>query len=588
MRNNSRRLLLPVSIGLLLPALHGCSKIVGLNKLSINTAGAAGSEIADGGESANGGETASGGVTAGGKSNPGTSRTSAGGKSSIGGESSVGGGTVIGCASNAECTATATAASGVGGASATTGTASTVVPAVCERSTGKCVPLLSEDCSAVTGDYLSDQAIVIGSLFQTLGTTATQNIPRQQSAQLAIEEVNASGGIPSTKAGVSRPLVMVSCNASTDLTRAANHLVVSLKVPAIVGPNTSQDTIDVSNKVTIQAGVAVLSPSAVAASIADLIDNDLTWLMIPSDDQRAQLMIKQITDLEVSLKAVRSVSTIKLSIIYRNDALGIGTRTSLDKLQLNGKALSDPSNAGNASGNVHIVPYDYKQADQSAIVTKEVAFAPDIVVLAGTAESITKVMTPIEQQWTAGANRPYYLIIDPSKGPELLSAVTGNDALRLRVRGTGTTPAAASATVANAFNLDYVARYGTYPTASGTGTSYDAAYAIAYALAATKDETPTGASVAKGLRQLASGTVAIDTGTQDLLAAFQNLAAGKAVTVTGTSCPLDWDANGTVKGGTIEMWCIGKTGETPLFQSSGLSFDIKTQTYSGAYVQCGT
>jgi ABC-type branched-subunit amino acid transport system substrate-binding protein len=208
------------------------------------------------------------------------------------------------------------------------------------------------------------------------------------------------------------------------------------------------------------------------------------------------------------------------------------------------------------------------------------------VVLAGTAESITKVLTPMEQQWTA-SHRPYYFIIDPSKGPELLSAVTGNDNLRLRVRGTGTKPAPDSADVANAFTVDFGVRYGTAPTASGCGTSYDAAYAIAYVLAATKDLPVTGTNVAKGLRMLASGSVTIATGSQDLLAAFQNLAQGKAINANGTACPLDWDANNAVKDGTIEMWCIGKSGDTPLFQSSGLVFDIKTQTYSGAYVQCG-
>ena len=81
--------------------------------------------------------------------------------------------------------------------------------------------------------------------------------------------------------------------------------------------------------------------------------------------------------------------------------------------------------------------------------------------------------------------------------------------------------------------------------------------------------------------------VTINTGTQDLLAAFQNLASGKSINGNGTACPLDWDPNGAVKGGTIDMWCIGKSGETPVFQSSGLVFDIKSQTYSGEYVQCG-
>ncbi len=493
----------------------------------------------------------------------------------------------VACTTNAECTEQATLAAANDPANADAGSGSSKVPAICLQSEGHCVTLTSDDCTTVTGDYEDDKSIIIGSLFATQGTTATQNIPRQQSAMLAIEEVNAAGGIPASTVGSAPPLVMVSCNTSVDLVRAATHLVSDIKVPAIVGPNTSQDTIDVSNKVTIQAGVVVMSPSAVAASISDLIDNDLTWLMIPSDNQRAQLMIKNINDLETTLKAQRVLTNIKLSIIYRSDALGVGTRTSMDALNINGAQLADPSNAGSPTGNVHIDPYDVKQTDYSPILTKELAFAPDIVVLAGTAESVTKVLTPLEQQWPAGTtNRPYYYLIDPSKGPELLAAVTGNDDLRLRVRGTGTKPGADSVAVANTFSLDYLARYGSSPTASGTGPSYDAAYSIAYALAATKDLPVTGANIAKGLRKLAGGSVTIGTGTQDLLGAFQNLAAGQNINGIGTYCPLDWDPNGSVMGGTIEMWCIGTSGTTAVFQSSGLTFDIKTQTYSGAYAQC--
>lgn len=484
-----------------------------------------------------------------------------------------------GCTSNKECTDSATQAA----ASSGTLGSSTSIPAVCVKSTGACATLVSEDCKVITGDTLNDQAIVIGSLFQTEGTTATQNIPRQQSAVLAVEEVNASGGIPSNIAGSARPLVMVSCNAATDLVRAAKHLVDEVKVPAIVGPNTSQDTLDVSNKVTIAAGVAVLSPSAVAASISDLLDNDLTWLMIPSDDQRAELMKLQINAVETQLRTERNRSAIKLSIIYRNDALGIGTRTSLDKLVLNGKPLADATNAAN----VHVVPYDFKQADQAKIVDDESKFAPDIVVLAGTAESITKVLSPLEKAWDDSNPRPYYFIIDPSKGPELLAAVETDDDLRRRVRGTGTKPAPESDAVANAFSLDYKARYGEIPTASGSGTSYDAVYAIAYALAATKDLEPSGPNVAKGLRKLKGGTVRVNTGTQDLLLAFQHLASGDSINAYGTACPLDWDANGTVNGGTIDMWCIGKVDGKPLFQSSGLVLDIGASSPTGQYVQCG-
>lgn len=489
-----------------------------------------------------------------------------------------------GCKTNNECTDEATSAAAATGLDASVGTDGTV-PAVCLQSEHRCVSLLSDDCKTITGDYKNDRAIIIGSLFATQGTTAAQNIPRQQSATLAIEEVNASGGIPSSTAGVSRPLVMVSCNVSNDLVRAATHLVSDLKVPAIVGPNTSQDTLDVSNKVTIQAGVVVVSPTAVAASIADLRDNDMTWLMIPSDDQRAPLMIRDVNDMETKLKAERGTTSVRLSIIYRDDALGVGTRTSMDALVLNGKPLSDPFNYSTSSdAHVHIDPYDAKLTGIDAILTKEIAFAPDIVILAGTAETVTKILTPLEAGWT-GAARPYYYFIDPSKGQDLLNAVTGKDELRKRVRGTGTRPNPSSEPVNNAFNLDYGVRYGSQPTASGAGACYDAAYSIAYALAATKDLPISGATVAQGLRKLAGGTDNISTGTQNLQHAFSTLADGQPVKATGTTCDLEWDSRGIVTGGTIEMWCIG-AGATPLYQSSGLTFDIKTQTYSGAYTQC--
>lgn len=487
------------------------------------------------------------------------------------------------CTTNEACTEQATLAA-LDGPDASVG-ADGVVPAVCLQSTGRCVNLLSEDCKTITGEYKDNRAIVIGSLFATAGTTGTQNVPRQQSATLAVEEINLAGGIPSETAGVSRPLVMISCDVSSNLERAARHLAYDLKVPAIVGPNTSQDTLDVSNKVTIQAGVLAISPTAVAASIADLRDNDLTWLMIPSDDQRAPLMIRDINDLEASIKAKRAGS-VKFSIIYRDDALGVGTRNSMSALVINDKPLADPVNAGSPGGNAHIVPYPAKDADYASILSKEIAFAPDIVVLAGTAETVTKILTPLEAGWTA-ATRPYYYFIDPSKGPELLAAVTGNEDLRVRIRGTGTRPTTSAEAVADAFKLAYQGRYGTAPTASGAGACYDATYSIAYALATIQDEPITSAAVARGLRKLSGGSVDVTTGSLHLLEAFQTLASGQSINALGTNCPLEWDSRGIVAGGTIDMWCIGNTGGTPAFQSSGLTFDIKTQTYNGVYTQCG-
>ena len=567
------------ALGLTLFLLAGCNAIVGLDKVQVSNA------PADSAGSSSGGQpNAEGGSASGGKggmaSEAGSGATPDQSDAGAAGDSS---GPVGDCTTNQECTdRLSEEAMGEGGASGA------VVPAACIKTPiPHCVKLLSEDCDAITGDYNNDQAIFLGSLFSTKGATAPTNLPRQQSAALAIEQINAVGGVPdgSTSANP-RPLVMVSCDESTNLVRAATHLVSDLHVPAIVGPNTSQDTLDVSTKVTVPGGTVVMSPTGVASSIASLSDNDLTWLMVPSDVQRAPLMINQIGVLETTLRAARNNKQyINLGIVFRNDALGIGTRTALNELSINGQSLANPINLNN---HVQIDPYNGTGA-QPAITTKYLTFLPDIVVLAGTAEAIA-VMVDLEAKWPVDVDRPHYVLIDSTKVPELLTAVTNNDDLRHRVRGTGITPGEMGkdmpAETFTGFQVDYNVRYGTSATISGMGPAHDAAYAIGLALAATRTKEVTGASVAQGLRMLAGGTTKLTATAPNVLPAFKKLAAGEKITAVGTFGMLDWDEDGAVKGGVLEMWCIGGPSTKPAYGSSGLFYDLKSRAYTGTYVQC--
>jgi len=457
------------------------------------------------------------------------------------------------------------------------------VPARCLPE-GRCATLLSQDCTTVTGDPADENTVLIGSLFATTGATGATNVARQQSAMMAVNEINRVGGVPSSN-GPPRKLVMLSCNAAMDVKRAAAHLVDDLKIPAIVGPNTSQDTIDVTNQVSVPGNTVLLSPSAVASSIVGLSDQDLTWLMVPTDVQRAPLMIQGINEIEAQLKAERGVSAVKLGIVFRDDALGAGTRASLDTLKLNGKPIADSSNFGK---NVLIDGYKgTATTDQETIVAKYLQFAPDIVVLAGTAESVTLVMKPLEERWSADTTkRPYYVLIDSAKVPDLITLVANNDDLRRRIRGTGVTPAPESVNVFNSFKLSYQTAYpGMMPNASGMGPAYDATYAIAFALAATTGQEVDGPTIAKGLRHLGKGSM-IDVSSSTATQAFQKLAQGTDIRAIGTFGPLDWDTDGAVNGGTIEMWCIGGTSTAPAYQSSGQTFAIMTQEIKGEYTQC--
>jgi ABC-type branched-subunit amino acid transport system substrate-binding protein len=580
----AKRTIVVVFTGLIgASAFVGCNSLVGLDQFSITgtqTGGSAGMST-----SSTGGTAGTGGGT--------------GGTTQDMDASDADEPFVPECRTNAECTARATTAAqdrydeAGGPPDGSDAGRPTIVPAMCIQSVGKCGELLSPDCKITVGDYMDDNAVLLGTLFTTSGATAATNLQRQQSATLAFEEINTKGGLPPQKPnGPRRPIVVLSCD-ETNATRAATHMVEDLHIAALVGPNTSSDSISVSNSISIKGGTLMMTPSAVASSITEL-GGHLTWLMAPTDVQRSPLMILQINALESQLKTARNKTSIKFGLIFRDDALGQGTQTALLPLNINGKLITDGAN----TPYVKISGYSPTAATLDTLVAQMATLAPDIIALAGTAEAITKVMNPLEAAWNteASADRPYYVTIDSAKVPELLTAAANAD-LRSRVRGTGITPTNQANLVLAAFNIAYANRYGPQPTASSTGPSYDAAYAIVYAIAANKDLPVTGANIATGLRKLAgpAGSPVIEVGSTKITAAFNRLTtpndagAGSgvdAITAIGTFNPLEWDDKGAPVNALLEMWCIGAPGGTAAYGSSGLTYDLKMAKLNGAYTQC--
>lgn len=508
------------------------------------------------------------------------------------------------CTTNRECTERATLAGpdDAGADAAPLALDGGVVPAVCLKDTGRCARLLSPDCTSIYGDYQNDDSIVLATLLSTSGALLKTNAPRQQSVIMAAEEINSSlggGGIPAAiPGGPVRPVVVLSCNAAVDLTRAGTHLVDDLHVPAIVGPNLSQDTLDFTAKFASKRTSVIMSPAATASSIASTPDSKMTWCMPPSDTQRAKLTIRQINDIEGYLHGSPPGGTrngsLKLAIVYRDDAFGQSTSSSISgELTFNGKPISDPANVP------FVKTYKYSPSSvqtQTDAATAVAAFAPDVIALFGTSESITNVFYPLEKKLEAadpgGAIRPYYALIDPNKVKELTdglgqSGLPTNPAasLRPRIRGVGVITTGASAPVFATFNSAYQARWGDNPRVANMSTSYDIFYAYAYALAATTGDPVSGVSVAKGLALLGSGTE-IPVGRATTLKAFQALTAGEPINPIGSFGHLRWDADGNIAEGLLDVWCIGTAAGAPTFESSGMTMDISAQSIGGTYKQC--
>src|SRR5690606_8542400 len=173
------------------------------------------------------------------------------------------------------------------------------------------------------------------------------------------------------------------------------------------------------------------------------------------------------------------------------------------------------------------------------------------------------------------------------KVPELLTATTGNDDLRQRVRGTGITPSPESKPAYDAFKIDYGTRFpGSSATISGMGPSYDAVFSIAFGIAANRKKPVTGPNIVDGFSRLVGGNMQISVGATKVLDAFRELGAGRNLSAVGMFTRLEWNEFGAVVGAMLEMWCVGSLGGKTAFQSSGLTYSICDGIAYGMFTEC--
>lgn len=484
----------------------------------------------------------------------------------------------------AECRVTSDCTSAASGPAFATLERAETTARVCVR--GRCQALLTEECSRVHGDALADDAVFFGGIF------GGANDDEERGALLAIDEL-ASAALPAgTSRGTAvargaseRPIALVACNGTDRGLRAAEHLVGALHVPALVGPASAEAVIELTQQVTV-AGGALLVTSSLASPITSLADSDLTWRSVPSDTQRAKLVIDQVNALESVLRATRATSSVRFAVVRPGDALGTSMLDSIrGKLIVNGRFLTDPSNAANVSDDTY-APGD--TSAMAAVATRYAsAFRPDVIFVTAP-EQIANVVVPLERALTAArvVDKPFYVFAESCRTSALLDAIaTALPAdFRRRLRGVGVQAEAPSQPVLQAFRTTWATRFGGTPSARAAA-AYDTTYALAFARAATRGEALSGASLGRGLRKLGVGDpVAI--GPSSARAALETLGAGGSVSPRGTTARLTWDTAGDVASGTLEVWCVGTANGAPSFGGAGVSMDVSTQVVGGAFTQC--
>ncbi len=136
----------------------------------------------------------------------------------------------------------------------------------------------------------ADGTVKIGFLGGFTGPIESLTPAIQMGADIAADNVNSAGGVMGSTVEVVAG--DTTCVDATEAANAADRLVNSEGVAAIVGALCSGSTISAANNAAIPAGVVMISPASTSPAVSGLEDSDLVYRTVPSDSYQGQSMAK--------------------------------------------------------------------------------------------------------------------------------------------------------------------------------------------------------------------------------------------------------------------------------------------------------
>ena len=146
----------------------------------------------------------------------------------------------------------------------------------------------------LSGHAVADD-VKIGIILGFTGPIESLTPAMAAGAELAISEVNDSGSfMGGSKIGVVRG--DSTCIDSAAATAAAERLITSDKVNAIMGADCSGVTTAILQNVAMANGVVMISPSATSPALSTVADNGLFFRTAPSDARQGQVVAAILKD----------------------------------------------------------------------------------------------------------------------------------------------------------------------------------------------------------------------------------------------------------------------------------------------------
>src|SRR6266478_4215709 len=358
--------------------------------------------------------------------------------------------------------------------------------------------------------------VKIGILFGASGPIASRVPALLDAVKLAVDEVNANGGI--LKGQKLQTIVVDTQGTAQGSIDAATKLVKVENVAAIVGGLTSVTLMAAAHGVTIPDGVLLISPTSTATLVTTLEDNDFVFRTIPSDAYQGWMLGKLVYD-----QGFRSVA-----LTYVNTDYGSG--------------LADTFRASFENRGGTITYAQAHEPDKNSYLPELKALAasqPEALVLI--AYAANSGITIIKESLEHGFFKQF--VGTNALRDNVLIKEVGADKLK-GIFFTSPVPTPGTS-AAEKFEKLYSAAYQTTKGNFYIGRTYDAVMLAALAIeqAGSTDRT----KVRDALRNVccAPGEV-IEPG--EWAKAKAAIAAGKKINYEGASGPLEFDENGDVAG----------------------------------------
>jgi len=166
----------------------------------------------------------------------------------------------------------------------------------------------------------SDQAsgeIKVGVILGFTGPIESLTPTMASSAELAMKEASDSGALLGG-ATVTSARADSTCVDSAAATSAAERLVTSDKVAAIMGADCSGVTTAIANNVAVPNGVTMISPSATSPALTTIEDKGFFFRTAPSDARQGQVLAQVVMDRGID----------KVAVTYTNNDYGKGLSDS--------------------------------------------------------------------------------------------------------------------------------------------------------------------------------------------------------------------------------------------------------------------